>query len=259
MNRVLQPALAGPLRILGKVVWLELLRRRDLAVLLILMGVFALASAAFRLAGIDNPETATFLTNLGMTLAWAFAHILTLLLSARQFPSEIESRTLHPVLARPVSRTEVLIAKVVACAGCGILSYFMLAAIAWVSVPRLETFHADTFAQLIVAQAASLALLATLGVVGSLLAPQGVVVVLASVLVFAGGPLAGILHNQLGRAGDVIAGWLPAFHQLNLTTRFTDGVAPASAGEMLPLLTHAALCAAALLWAGARAFSRRRL
>ncbi|MFO1489459.1 MAG: ABC transporter permease [Kiritimatiellia bacterium] len=249
----------GVLQILGRVVWLEMLRRRDLAVLLILMGVFALASAAFRIAGIDSPETATFLTNLGLTLAWAFAHILTLLLAARQFPSEIESRTLHPVLARPVTRAQVILAKVLACAGCGILVYIALAAIAWISVPRLEVFAPDTFAQMFIAQTASLALLAALAVAGSLLLTQGVTIVLGAVLVFTGGPLSGILHNQLGRAGDLLSGWLPAFHQLNLTTRFTDGVGPVPPAGFLALLLHTALCFAALLGAASALFSRRSL
>jgi ABC-type transport system involved in multi-copper enzyme maturation permease subunit len=249
----------GPVRILGKVVWLEMLRRRDLAVLLILMSVFALASGVFRLAGIDSPETATFLTNLGMTLAWAFAHILTLLLAARQFPEEIESRTLHPVLARPVGRSQVILAKLLACAGCGISVYGVLAGIAWVSVPRLETFAPDTFAQMFAAMAASLALLAAFALAASLWLPQGVTVVLGAVLVFAGGPVSGLLHNRLGRAGDVLAGWLPSFHQLNLTTRFTDGIAPASPAEFAALMTHTALCGAALFWLASARFARRSL
>jgi len=94
-----------PITTVGKGVIIELIRRKDLYVLGMLMVVFCIGAVSARAAGIKEAATGTFLLNLGMTLSYIFAHLLTLVLAVRQVPSEIENRTIYPILARPVTRS----------------------------------------------------------------------------------------------------------------------------------------------------------
>lgn len=248
-----------PVALLIRIVWLEMLRSKIPWILLILAAIFVLFAMGFRATGIENPETATFLTNFGLTAAWAVAHILTMALAGRQLPNELEARTLQPLLARPISRAHVVLAKGIACTGVGLLAYGLLTAVTWLSIPQMESFSPDSFLQLLFAQVFSLGLLSALAILISLALPQGLIWVVAGGLVFLKGPLGALLRKHLGLLGDWTSAWLPAFDQLNLTTRFTDDVPALPWGGFLALLAHAALCMGALYGLAIEFFTRRRV
>ncbi|MEI6972096.1 MAG: ABC transporter permease subunit, partial [bacterium] len=91
------------------VVWREMLRRKDIYVLLILLlcTLFALLSVdLFGLKGV-----AAYVKDLGLSIAWLFAGILTVIVSARQLPAEERNGTIFSLLAKPVTRAELLAGK----------------------------------------------------------------------------------------------------------------------------------------------------
>jgi ABC-type transport system involved in multi-copper enzyme maturation permease subunit len=95
--------------VLAHTVWLEMLRRKDFYVMLILLGamVFVLMSVdVFGLGGTDR-----YVLDVGLLLTWLFSCILAVNFTARQLPREEERRTVYPLLAKPVSRLEVLLGK----------------------------------------------------------------------------------------------------------------------------------------------------
>src|SRR5262245_29934822 len=80
----------NPIPLLIRAVFVETIRRREFYVLLLFMGLFLLGAGVSRIGGIKDPATATFLLNLGLTMSYSFALLLTLLTAARQFPDELE-------------------------------------------------------------------------------------------------------------------------------------------------------------------------
>ena len=249
--------------LVGRAVILELIRKRDLYVVVFVMALFALVAIFVSVVGIQNDATATFLLNLGMTLAYWCAHILTLLLAAGQLPNEIERRTLYPLLAKPVERSTVLIGKWAACSLCGIAVFLALTIIGWLPVPKRETFDGTLLAQYAILAPCSLALLSALAIALSLIFTRGIVLLILGLLLAAGSQWNGIVERAMPAATRSIAHWvlnyLPDFSRLNLITRYTDGIGALGAGEWLGLILYAAIFTVAALALGVRIFSRRAL
>ncbi|MDD4101455.1 MAG: ABC transporter permease subunit [Kiritimatiellae bacterium] len=94
---------------LSKLAVLDLYRRKDLAVVFVLGGVILAPLLFFTPFGVS---TASRYTNeLALLLVWLFSAVIGLGVSARLFPPEFESRTIYPLLSKPVSRGTVLAGK----------------------------------------------------------------------------------------------------------------------------------------------------
>ncbi len=229
--------------LLGRGVLLEITRRKDLYVLFMLMGVFVLGVLAVSAVGIENASTATFLLNLGMTLAYFSSHALTLFLAARQVPDDLENRTIYPLLARPVSRDVYLLGKWLACVLTGVGAFAALFLPGWAVVPKMEFYSLPLLAQLLTLQIVSIAMLASLTVCLTLFAPRGLAIVFVGGWVLAGSSVTSFLLNSMTNpANRAAAGWafayLPDFSKLNLITRYTDGIGALAASEFVGLLVY---------------------
>ena len=250
--------------LLVRAVLLETLRRKDFYVLFLLTALFSISMLVVNLIGIENDSTATMLLNLGMSFSWFAAHILTLLTAARQIPGEIESRQMYPLLAKPVRRGEYLAAKWLGATLAGAAALLFLFLISYLPVPRLQTVSGGLLAQLLVLEVVSIAVLAALALLGSLIFPQGVNVTLIALLWLTG---ARATQFALARAADGplegllrwFAGYLPDFSRLNLITRYTDGIGPLDAGTLFRLILLGALWVAISLAAAGWIFQRRPL
>lgn len=248
---------ARPLWILVRASLLSFVRQRVVQVPFILMALFSLFALAIGRIGIESPAAGTFLLNLGLSAAWLAGHLLALLLAVRQWPEEIEHRTLYPLLARPVDRALLLAGKWLACALAGTLATSAFMLLAWFATPHLEPCHPVLWIQQLVLLPFSIAMLCALAMWMSLWMPRGVAV-LAGILML----LAGAIPGKI--AGRIAAPWLewlvlylPDVARLNLVTRYTDGVAALDAGLWLALLYYAvAMTALPLLLAG-RLLNRR--
>ena len=229
--------------LLGRGVLLEITRRKDLYVLLMLMGVFVLGVLAVVAVGIENASTATFLLNLGMTLAYVSAHALTLFLAARQIPDDLENRTIYPLLARPVSRDVYVLGKWFACFVTGVSVFAVLFLFGWAPVPRMETYSPQLLTQLIALQAVSIAMLASLTLCLSIFAPRAIVIVLIGGWVMAGNPVTSFVLNSMGTpsiraVAGFLFGYLPDFSKLNLITRYTDGIDALTQAQFFGLVAY---------------------
>ncbi len=232
---------------------LDMVRRKDLAV----AGLFLLALlvflAAARASGIENPATGTFLLNMGMDLVAMVAQVLTLVLAARQFPEEMENRTLYPLLARPVRRAEVLVGKWLACAMAGISFYGVMTWAVWLLAPRMEFYDGGTCLQAVFLQGFAVATVAAWAMAVSLGLPKGPAILVSAFLVFGAGPLARLVD------GDWLGRWVPDLAKLNLTLRYTDGIGPLPAGDLACLVLGAVIWIVLGLVAGIYLFNRKNL
>lgn len=88
---------------------LETIRRKDLYVIVILAVLLVLGAYTFRFFGVRGLEI--FIKDVAFTAIGVFTTILTVFISARQIPDEIQRRTIYPLLARPITRGQLLLAK----------------------------------------------------------------------------------------------------------------------------------------------------
>ncbi len=238
------------------------MRQQLFMVPVIIIGCFGLFALAVGVVGVDDPSTGTFLLNLGLSLSLYTAHALTLLLAARQWPDEIENRTLYPLLARPVSRVSLLTGKWLACTVCGVIAVYTFFAVTGLATPKLETYQSALMMQQLVLLAGSLGMLAMLAMLLSLLLPRGVAALLSGGLFLGGGWLTKLVESSSLEPGTrALASWtvlyLPDFSKFNLVTRFTDGIEPLPAGAFAGLLIYAVIMTMIMGWLAARHLERR--
>lgn len=110
MNRIL--AIAG-------VVIKELYRRKDFYVLLVLTGLMTGALGLINF--FNDPAIVRYLKEVCLLLIWISSLVICITMAARQIPAECESRTIFPLLAKPVTRGQFVLGKFAGCwFACGI-------------------------------------------------------------------------------------------------------------------------------------------
>jgi len=98
----------------------ELYRRKDFYVLFIITIVICLVMASVNIFN-DN-QIIRYLKELCLLLIWVSSLIIAVTTTARQIPAEREQRTLLPLLAKPLSRTQLIFGKFLGCwLACGVV------------------------------------------------------------------------------------------------------------------------------------------
>jgi len=96
----------------------ELLRRKDFYVLFIITALLSLIMASVNI--FNEPGIVRFVKELCLLLIWASSLVIAITTAARQIPMEKEQRTIFPLLAKPVTRTQVMLGKFLGCwLACG--------------------------------------------------------------------------------------------------------------------------------------------
>src|SRR5688572_9409770 len=93
----------------AEIVLKESSRRKDFYVLLILTALVCLVLAS--LTFFDEKGIIRYLKEFCLLIIWLSTLVMGLVISSRQIPSEKESRTIFPLLAKPISRHQVLMGK----------------------------------------------------------------------------------------------------------------------------------------------------
>ncbi len=94
---------------LARVVLMEMIRRKDFYILLILLAAFTLGLTTLNSFGAEAGSR--YIMDLGLLMIWIFTIILAVTLTGRQLPSEEQTGTIYPLLAKPVSRLELIMGK----------------------------------------------------------------------------------------------------------------------------------------------------
>jgi len=95
--------------VIARVVWLDLLRRKDLYVMAILLLTLLFVLMSLNLFGLG--AVVRYILDVGLLMAWLFALVLAVSLAGRQLPQEESRGTIFPLLAKPVTRAELLLGK----------------------------------------------------------------------------------------------------------------------------------------------------
>ena len=127
------------LRIYKALAWgviLESIRRKDLWVVAILGFVIIVAAGALGIFGVEG--LSVFIKDLAAGVLGLFSMIVAALVSTRLLPEEIKQRTLYPLLARPVTRFDLLVGKLFGAIAVTWMSFGLLAVVTAIA---LISFH----------------------------------------------------------------------------------------------------------------------
>lgn len=91
----------------------ELYRRKDFYVLFVLTVLITLLMWAINF--FNDPKIARHLKEVCLLLIWISALVIAIVTTARQIPAECENRTIFPLLAKPVTRGQLIVGKFVGC------------------------------------------------------------------------------------------------------------------------------------------------
>lgn len=253
-----------PIALVSRLTITDLARRKDLYVVLILMGLFLAGSVVVRTVGVESTSAATFLMSAGMSLSQFLAAVLAAVFAGRLFPEEFENRTLMPLLAKPVSRAQVLLGK---WAGSLILALFCFALFTGCTlliVPPTAAQNSIVLAEAVVLQSLALAMLAAFSLFLSLHLPAAAAVVISLTWYACAGTLlpgAGRLLEGLP-AGSLLGRLIfciPNPGLLSFLENFASGTAGPNVSLFSALLVYGVVWTLAILLLSIRRFARMRL
>ena len=128
-----------------------------------------------------------YLKDLCLLLIWVSALIIVVVTTARQIPAEIESRTIYPLLAKPVTRAQVILGKFLGCwlaSGIALVVFYLFFAV--VTGLREHQWHLAAYLQAFWLQWAFLAIVTALVMLGSMTFTTSSVNSTVSLIVVAG-------------------------------------------------------------------------
>ena len=145
------------------IVWLERLRRKDIYVLLVLCAALLMSLMSLNVLGLGG--MVRYIYDIGLLLAWIFSLIITITTSAQQIPQEQSKGTIFPLLAKPVTRADIIIGKWL---GAWTISSFatsvFYALTVLVAALRGGSLPAVTLAQGLTAHCAALAIISAIAI-----------------------------------------------------------------------------------------------
>jgi ABC-type transport system involved in multi-copper enzyme maturation permease subunit len=124
----------------------ELYRRKDFYVLFIMTVLITLVMASVNF--FHDDRIVRFLKEICLMLIWLSALVIAVTTAARQIPFERENRTIFPLLAKPISRWQVLVGKFIGCwlsSGVALLVFYVFFAL--VSASREHALPLDGYFQ----------------------------------------------------------------------------------------------------------------
>jgi ABC-type transport system involved in multi-copper enzyme maturation permease subunit len=103
----------GNVLAVASIVIKELYRRKDFYVLFVLTALLTLVMGSVTFFNQD--QVVRYLKEICLFLIWISSLVIAVTTTARQIPAEREQRTLFPLLAKPVTRAEVVLGKFAGC------------------------------------------------------------------------------------------------------------------------------------------------
>ena len=258
----------GVMRRIGALVKLSLLelwRRNDMFALLVLALVLLVPLSLARPFGASGATR--YFDEAALLLIWGYSLFISLGIGGRLFTSEFANRTVYPLLAKPVSRGELLAGKylgAVVASWSALVFFYVLWAVS--SVLRGGECLSTCFLQAFVLHALFMALAVAAAVAGSFLlsssASTTLLAILFPAMFFFGRRLPDYAENVSGvLKGLVYAVYWVAPHAefFDMRQRLVHGWGGVEAGVFLAVIGYGIVYSAILLLAARFLLNRKRL
>jgi ABC-type transport system involved in multi-copper enzyme maturation permease subunit len=240
-------------RALARGVILESIRRKDLWVVAILGFLILIASGALGFFGVEGLES--FAKDLAATVLSLFSAVVAVMTTCRLLPEEIKQRTLYPLLARPITRLDLLMGKLLGAVAVTWIAFLMLCALTAVALTTFHVHFEPIMAQYVLAKMMGLVVLCALSLALSIYLTPQAAATLSLILAFGSGMIVRGLLMAYPNAGaavqwmyKLIAAALPQLGVFDLGGRAANiGWPPVSAAVLLGLLAYMTAYSAGML------------
>ena len=150
------------------IVMLEMYRRKEFYVLFILTIIICLIMGSVSI--FNDQHIVRYLKELCMLMIWISSLVIAITMTARQIPAEREQRTLHPLLAKPLSRTQLIFGKFLGCwIVCGLTLICFYAFFGVLAASREHTWPFLHYFQAILLHWIALGVIVAISLLGSLI------------------------------------------------------------------------------------------
>lgn len=251
-------------RALVRLSLLELWRRNDIFALLVLALALLVPLSAMKPFGASG--AVRYVDEIALLLVWGYSLFIALGTGARAFPPEFESRTIYPLLAKPVSRGALLFGKFLgACtASLSALAFFyglfLLSYVFRGAAPSLDLLQAFVLHGAFVVLAVAIAML------GSLLVTPSANLTLTAILLggmfFFGRRLPAYAETVGGALKPLLLavyGLAPHAEFFDMRQRVIHGWGTVEPSVFLAVLAYAAVYVTVVLLLACFVLKRRRL
>ena len=159
---------SGNIWAIGQLVIKELYRRKDFYALFIITALITLTMGSVNF--FNEANVVRYLKELCLFLIWVSSLVIAITTSARQIPAERESRTVFPLLAKPVTRNQFVLGKFFGCwVACGLCLAVFYSFFGAVSAAREHSFPLLTYAQAVLLHWFMLAIVIAMTISGSII------------------------------------------------------------------------------------------
>ena len=194
--------------LIAKTVLVEAVRRKEIYVIVLLVIASILLAALIPFFGFQGMSK--FYREISLRVMNLATALTVIVLAARQLPREFESRTIYPLLAKPVGRTAFLAGKFVGVLLAGLFCYAIFIALFLCGMKYLDAeLNWGLFAQFIYLQILALSVLASTAFMLSLLLNVDAAITVSVLLFGLGGALSSAIDYVYDTVKNVGAFVLP--------------------------------------------------
>src|SRR6185369_236311 len=149
------------------VVLKEMVRRKDFYVLFVITALITLVMGSVSI--FNDSSIGGYLKELCLLLIWICSLVIAISTTARQLHSEKENRTIFPLLAKPVSRAQLLVGKFLGCwMASGLTLLLFYAFLCVIAGSREHTWPVGNYATALLLHWGALAVVVALSLAGSI-------------------------------------------------------------------------------------------
>lgn len=222
------------IKTIATIVWLEMLRKKDIYVLLILLVSLLLVLVSLNVFGLSG--TVRYIKDAGLLLTWIAGWILAITTSTREIPQEESRGTIYPLLAKPITRFEYIAGKWIGCwmiTGAAVFLFY-LATFAVVLL-RGGYFNVPAVVQAYVLHLCALAIIIAVGILFSTRMNNDAAATMTAVLTIASFAVTPKVPAFLAKASglhaillDFLYHLMPHFEVLDMRRRIIHNYGPVS-------------------------------
>lgn len=187
---------------------LEMIRRKDFYVLFVLTALITLVMGSVNIFHDDS--VVRYLKEICLLLIWISSLVIAISTAARQIPAEKENRTIFPLLAKPVTRAQLLLGKFFGCwLACGLALLVFYVFFGAVAASREHAWPWASYFQALLLHWAALAVIVALTLAGSIVfaAPSStftITFVIVAGILYLGGHLDQVALRMGGISGTAL-------------------------------------------------------
>lgn len=244
---------------------LELFRRRDVYVAVILALVVILPLVSVNVFGVEG--VVRYVREVTLLLIWIFSIIVIVTNAARQIPGEMQRRTILPLLSKPIGRGELMIGKFAgASVAAGLALVLFYAGYFMLTLWKAGDPGGGIFLQALILHLLFVAVLTAMVLLGSMLLTPSANITCCLLLV-GGMMLYGDRLSTMAIDAPAPASWilwiahfiLPHFEFFDIKRQVIHSAAGIDAFTMLMVIGYAGLFTLVFLLGAIMAFRRKRL